>query len=270
MTFSLGPRATSAGYRLAAFESIGSTNAEAMSRARDGERGPMWFVTSEQTAGRGRRNRPWIAPRGNLASSILEIIDVSPSVAATLGFAAGIALETALRSASGKASPRTAGTEHMQFSLKWPNDVLAGSQKLAGILLEAEAVADNRLAVVVGIGTNVVAAPEGTPTPATSLTALGIDVGAEELFGALSDSWAEFRGIWDGGRGFGEIRRLWLERAAGLGQPVAVHTGAATVRGIFDTIDESGCMVVRTLDGRTVPISAGDVYFGAAASAGAA
>jgi BirA family transcriptional regulator, biotin operon repressor / biotin---[acetyl-CoA-carboxylase] ligase len=270
MPFSLGHRAISAGYRLAAFESIGSTNAEAMSRARAGECGPMWFVTSEQTAGRGRRNRPWIAPRGNLASSILEVIDVSPSIAATLGFAAGIALETALRKISGKASPNSAGTEHMKFSLKWPNDVLAGQQKLAGILLEAEAVADNRLAVVVGIGTNVVAAPEGTPTPATSLAALDIDASAEELFGALSDSWAEFRGGWDGGRGFGEIRRLWLERAAGLGQPVAVHTGAATIEGIFDTIDETGCMMVRTSGGTQIPISAGDVYFGAAASAGAA
>src|SRR5580693_5700143 len=203
MPFSLGPRAISAGYRLAAFESIGSTNAEAMARARDGERGPMWFVTSEQTAGRGRRNRPWIAPRGNLASSILEVIDVAPPVAATLGFAAGLALETALRNVSHKASPGTAGSEHMKFSLKWPNDVLAGSQKLAGILLEAETVPDNRLAVVVGIGTNVVAAPEGTPTPATSLAALGVHVGAEELFAVLSDSWVEFRGIWDNGRGFG-------------------------------------------------------------------
>jgi BirA family biotin operon repressor/biotin-[acetyl-CoA-carboxylase] ligase len=270
MPFSLGSRAISAGYRLAAFERIGSTNAEAMSRARDGERGPMWFVTSEQTAGRGRRNRAWIAPRGNLASSVLEVIEVAPSVAATLGFAAGIALETALRRVSLKASPNSAGTEHMQFSLKWPNDVLAGRHKLAGILLEAEAVADNRLAVVVGIGTNVVAAPEGTPTPATSLAALGVDAGAEELFGALSDSWAEFRGVWDAGRGFGEIRRLWLERAAGLGQPVAVHTGVSTIEGMFDTIDEAGCMVVRTADGTQVPISAGDVYFGAAASAGAA
>jgi BirA family transcriptional regulator, biotin operon repressor / biotin---[acetyl-CoA-carboxylase] ligase len=270
MTFSLGPRAASAGYRLAAFESIGSTNAEAMARARDGERGPMWFVTSEQTAGRGRRHRPWIAPRGNLASSILEVIDVSPSVAATLGFAAGLALETALRRVSIEASLRSAGSDDMKFSLKWPNDVMAGRQKLAGILLEAEAVADDRLAVVVGIGTNVVAAPEGTPTPATSLAALGVNIGAEELFGALSDAWAEFRGIWDNGRGFGEIRRLWLERAAGLGQPVAIHTGGSTVEGIFDTIDGSGCLIVRTSDGKRVPVAAGDVYFGSAASAGAA
>src|ERR1700704_350550 len=106
MLFSRGPRATSAGYRLAAFESIGSTNAEAMSRARDGERGPMWFVTSEAAARRGRRNPPWIPPRRNPPSSILEVIDAAPPVAATLGFAAGIALETALRNVSGKASPK--------------------------------------------------------------------------------------------------------------------------------------------------------------------
>src|SRR6202020_381469 len=137
MAFSLGPRATSAGYRLAAFDSIGSTNAEALSRARDGERGPIWFVTSQQTAGRGRRHRPWMAPRGNLASSVLEVIEVSPAVAATLGFAAGLALEAALQKVSVEASLRSAGLDDMKFSLKWPNDVLAGRHKPDGILLEA-------------------------------------------------------------------------------------------------------------------------------------
>lgn len=270
MPFTLGPRAISGGYRLAAFDKTGSTNAEAMARAREGERGPMWFVTSEQTAGRGRRHRPWVAPRGNLASSILEVIDVPPSVAATLGFAAGLALEAALQRVSVEASLRSAGSDDMKYQLKWPNDVLAGRRKLAGILLEAEAVADNRLAVVVGIGTNVVAAPEGTPTPATSLKALGVNISAEELFTELSDAWAEFRGLWDDGRGFGEIRRLWLERAHGLGQPVAVQAGATTVEGAFDTIDEQGCLIVRTADGQRVPVSAGDVYFGSAASVGTA
>src|SRR5712692_781246 len=236
MAFSLGPRASSAGYRLAGFDQIGSTNAEAMARARDGERGPIWFVTTEQTAGRGRRQRAWIAPRGNLASSILEVMDVQPATAATLGFAAGLALESALQKLSIEANLRR-GSDSLKFTLKWPNDVLAERQKLAGILLEAEAVAGNRLAVVVGIGTNVIAAPEATPTPATSLAALGVNIGAEELFAVLSDSWTEFRGIWDRGRGFGEIRRLWLERAAGLGQGVAIHSGGAIVEGTFDTVD---------------------------------
>src|ERR1700733_5125205 len=259
MAFTLGPRATSAGYRLESFDQIGSTNSEAMARARAGERGPMWFVTTEQTAGRGRRQRPWIAPKGNLASSILETVDVAPATAATLGFAAGLALEAALRGVAGPAA--------ISLSLKWPNDVLAGQAKLSGILLEAETVPGGSLAVVVGMGTNIVAAPGGTPTPATSLAALGVETSAEELFVGLSDSWAEGRGIWDGGKGFGEIRRRWLALAAGLGQPVSVHTGQATVSGIFDTIDDTGCMILRTLTGDRVPISAGDVHFGAAATA---
>src|SRR5512140_1978748 len=109
MAFTLGPRAISAGYRLAAFDQVGSTNAEAMERARKGERGPAWFVTSEQTAGRGRRHRAWIAPRGNLASSILEVLDVSPAVAATLGFAAGLSLDAAVRAVSIEAALRAGG-----------------------------------------------------------------------------------------------------------------------------------------------------------------
>jgi BirA family biotin operon repressor/biotin-[acetyl-CoA-carboxylase] ligase len=123
---------------------------------------------------------------------------------------------------------------------------------------------------VAGIGTNIIAAPEGTPTPATSLAALGVHVGAEELFAALADAWVEFRGIWDNGRGFGEIRKLWLERAFGLGEPIAIQTGTTKVEGTFDTIDDTGCLIVRTADGRRTPITAGEVYFGTAASVGAA
>src|SRR5579871_5608283 len=121
MAFTLGPRAISAGYRLASFDQVGSTNSEAMARANAGERGPMWFATTEQTAGRGRRHRPWIAPRGNLAASVLETVDVAPAIAATLGFAAGVALATALQA--------EAGSSRVAFSLKWPNDVLAGQAK---------------------------------------------------------------------------------------------------------------------------------------------
>jgi BirA family biotin operon repressor/biotin-[acetyl-CoA-carboxylase] ligase len=259
MSFALGPRAISAGYRLEAFDQIGSTNTIAMARARTGERGPMWFVTAEQTAGRGRRHRPWIAPRGNLAASILETVEVTPAIAATLGFAAGLALEAALRAVSGRETV---------YSLKWPNDVLAGGAKLAGILLETEAASEGGLAVVVGMGTNVIAAPHDTPAPAISLKALGLEVNAEALFAALSDSWVQFRGIWEDGRGFAEIRRRWLALAAGLGQPVAINTGNATVSGTFETIDEQGCMIVGTPSEGLIPISAGDVHFGIAASAG--
>ncbi|WLB58208.1 biotin--[acetyl-CoA-carboxylase] ligase [Bradyrhizobium sp. 521_C7_N1_3] len=268
MGFALGPRALSAGYKLAAFERTGSTNTDAIERARAGEPGPMWFVTSDQTAGRGRRQRAWIAPKGNLAASVLEVLDIAPAVAATIGFAAGLAEEAALEKVSLEAALRL-GPDRPRYALKWPNDVLAGGKKLVGIGLEAEAVGD-RLAVVVGIGTNVVAAPEGTPTPAVSLAALGVQISAEELFSALSDAWVEFLGIWDNGRGFAEIRKLWLARACGLGERVAINTGTMTLEGIFDTIDDTGCLIVRTVDGRRLPVAAGEVFFGSAASVGAA
>lgn len=269
MAFALGPRARAQSTRLEAFDSIGSTNAEAMIRARQGERGPLWLVTDQQTAGRGRRQRAWISPRGNLAATILEAIDVQPAVAATLGFAAGLALEAALQAVSLESRMRSGGSINTTFLLKWPNDVLAGREKLSGILLEAETVGGS-LAVAVGMGTNVVSAPEGTPYPATSLATLGISVGAEDLFMALSDAWAEYRGIWDNGRGFSDIRRLWLERAAGLGEAVSIQSGSGSVEGIFETIDDAGCLIIASRDGKRTPIAAGDVHFGSARSSGVA
>lgn len=268
MGFALGPHAIAAGYKLAALERTGSTNADAIESARAGERGPIWFVTAEQTAGRGRRQRAWVSPRGNLAASVLEVVDVAPAVAATIGFAAGLAEEAALEKVSIEAALRL-GPDRPRYTLKWPNDVLANGKKLVGIGLEAEAVGD-RLAIVVGIGTNIVAAPEGTPTPAVSLAALGVQISAEELFSALTDAWVEFRGIWDNGRGFAEIRKLWLERAARLGEPIAIHTGTMVLEGILDTIDDTGCLIVRTAEGRRVPIAAGEVFFGPVRSVGAA
>lgn len=270
MTFSLGPRAAAAGYRLMAFDQAGSTNTEAMAHARQGGAGSAWFVTTLQTAGRGRRQRAWVAPRGNLASSVLEIMNITPAVAATMSFAFGLAHERALQRVSMEANLRLGGSNQLQYLLKWPNDVLVGGQKLCGLLVEAEAMTDGRLAVVAGIGTNIVAAPEGTPTPAISLAALGVHVSAEELFAAQSDAWVEFRSIWDNGRGFADIRKLWLERAYGVGGPVAIQTGTATLEGTFDTIDDTGCLIVRTADGRRMPVTAGEVFFGTAASMGAA
>lgn len=265
MNISLGSRAASAGYKLAVFDEAGSTNTEAMAHARNGERGPMWFVTTLQTAGKGRRQRPWIAPRGNLASSVLEVLNVTPAVAATMSFAFGLAHAQALRRVSMEANMRLAGQDQLQYLLKWPNDIMVGERKLCGLLVEAEAVGTG-LAVVAGIGTNIVAAPEGTPTPATSLSALGVQVGAAELFAALSDAWVEMSGIWNNGRGFADIRKLWLDQAYGLGERVAIQNGAVTVEGVFDTLDEAGCLIIRTAGGARVPISAGEVYYGSAAS----
>ena len=259
MAFALGARAAAAGYRLTAFDSIGSTNAEALIEARAGAPGRAWYVTDDQTAGRGRRNRTWSAPAGNLASSVLEMMQVQPVIAATLGFVAGLAIHRALAEALADAASH-------RIKLKWPNDVLAGDAKLVGILLEAETLASGELAVVAGIGTNIVASPTDTPYAATSLAGLGAQTDAAAVFAGLSDAWTDYFDQWDGGRGFPDIREQWLNRAAGIGGPVSVHGGGRTVDGTFETIDNTGCMIIATSDGRRVPVAAGEVFFGDAAS----
>ncbi len=269
--FALGPGAASSGTRLEAFDSIESTNSEALTRIRAGERGPLWLVTSHQTAGRGRRERAWLSPPGNLAASVIQTVDVAPATAATLSFTAALALDTALQRLSTETMMRQAigGKSFAKsFALKWPNDVLFGGAKIAGILLETDKTPDG-LGIVIGTGVNIVAAPEGTPYPATSLAAQGFTSSAGDVFTALTDGWAKFFALWDNGRGFPKIRDLWLDRAAGLGEPVTIRNGESKVSGIFETIDNSGCLVLKEIDGKRVSIAAGDVHFGAVSSAGA-
>lgn len=276
MTFALGPGAQAAGYRLAAYDTIGSTNAEAMARAHAGDPGRLWIVSGEQTAGRGRRGRAWATERGNLAASLLSVFDPAPEVPATLGFVAGLALIDALQAAAAtlRLSPALdggslAGEVRGRFALKWPNDLLLDGAKLAGILLEGVAVAPGRQAIVVGIGVNVRQAPAGTPYAATSLAEAGVAVTAEALFSALAEAWVGYAKIWQEGRGFAAIRDAWLARAAGLGAPIAIDMGGSMRRGTFETIDESGRLVVRGRDGTMDTITAGDVHFGVAMTAGA-
>lgn len=259
--FRLPLEAEAAGFRLAAFETLnGSTNTEALERGRTGDAGPLWVVTDNQLGGRGRRNRAWIAPRGNLAASLLLTTEVSIAAAATLGFVAGVALERAI--------VRTAPYLRHRISLKWPNDILADGAKLSGILLESEPLDDRRRLVVVGIGVNVVAAPEGLPYPAVSLASLGAGVAAPDLFAALTEEWRIAAALWDEGRGMGAIRDLWLDRAVGRGAPISVQTPDGVLGGVFETIDDLGRLIMQRADGTEVVIAAGEVHFGMLATHG--
>jgi BirA family biotin operon repressor/biotin-[acetyl-CoA-carboxylase] ligase len=273
MGFSLAPTASAAGYRLEAFDTVGSTNALALERAREADPGRLWLVARRQETGRGRRGRVWATPEGNLAATLLLVPDCELRHAATLGFVAGLALADALAAAAPDVrlgigvdgGDLAAGRG--RFALKWPNDVLAGGAKLSGILLESALLDDDRFALAVGIGVNVVAHPDDTPYPATSLAALGSSCDAARLFLALSDAWVENERLWANGRGLSAIRARWLEKAAGLGSEVAVRIDGEVVRGIFETIDEECRFVIRKQDGACVTVAAGDVHFGAVASA---
>jgi BirA family biotin operon repressor/biotin-[acetyl-CoA-carboxylase] ligase len=271
--FSLAPTAAFDGYRLEAHDTVGSTNALALERVRQGDPGRLWVVARHQQSGRGRRGRAWQTPSGNLAATLLWVGGGELRLAATLGFVAGLALSDALAAVVPKGRIGVGidggGQGTSRFTLKWPNDVLADGAKLAGILLESALLGAGRYALAIGIGVNVVAHPDGLPYPATSLAALGATADAETLFLALSDAWAANARAWDDGRGLAGIRSRWLGRAAGLGSDVAVQVDGNVVRGVFETIDDDCCFVIRGRGGEVVRIAAGDVHFGAVASAGA-
>jgi BirA family biotin operon repressor/biotin-[acetyl-CoA-carboxylase] ligase len=260
MSFELGAAAREAGHDLVAYDTVGSTNAEAMRLAREG-RAPIWVAARAQTEGRGRRGRVWETARGNLAASFAHVTAADPATAATLGFVAGLALEQALRETAASLSPRTARPE-----LKWPNDLVVDGKKLAGILLEADQLPEGRLAVAVGVGVNVVAAPAGLPYPAVSLAERGDSTTAEELFQALAENFVTWLDTWAEGAGLPAIRKAWMARAAGLGSQVEVSMGTRVLRGRFESLDERGRLVLRAPTGVATAVSAGDVYFGPAAS----
>lgn len=268
--FWLGPKAVSRGFRLHGYDTVGSTSTEAAKAAQAGDVGDVWFCALQQTAGRGRRGRPWQSPHGNMAASLLIVPDADPAIAATLGFVAGVALNRALGEILPAGTVKTGidGADHAggRVALKWPNDVLADGAKLAGILLEAQKRPDGSMAIVIGMGVNVVAAPEGLPYPATSLHALGLDVTAGTVFAALSDAWVDAIEAWDRGRGIPRILEQWRQSAAGIGAEVAVNRDGDVVRGIFETIDEAGRLIVRANDNSRIAITAGDVHFGTTAS----
>ncbi len=271
MTFQLAASAVRNGYRLESHEVVGSTNALALDRARNGDAGRLWIAARRQEEGRGRRGRSWATPEGNLAATLLLRLRGVEQPAA-LGFVAGLSLADALNMVAPgldvSVGADGGGTKTERFTLKWPNDVLADGGKLAGILLESLSLPSGEMAIAVGLGINVVAYPEDTPYPATSLIALGVKADAGTLFTALSDAWTVNAALWAEGSGLDAVREKWLSRAAGLGSKVAIRIDGAVVRGTFETIDSHCRLVLREESGRERLITAGDVHFGAVASAG--
>jgi BirA family biotin operon repressor/biotin-[acetyl-CoA-carboxylase] ligase len=245
----LDPTAAAAGVRLITHEAVGSTNAEALALARAGERGPLWIVAKHQSAGRGRRGRTWVSEPGNLYASLLLTDPSPPERAAELSFVAALALHDAI----GGRIPGLAA----RLALKWPNDLLIDRNKFAGILIEGEGAA-----VVVGIGVNCAHHPTGTDVPATDLATAGVRTTPESLFAPLSAAMVSRLAQWDRGAGFAAIRADWLARAAGLSRPIAVALPEGRRDGVFEGIDERGCLVLRLADGTMLAIAAGDVLIG--------
>jgi BirA family biotin operon repressor/biotin-[acetyl-CoA-carboxylase] ligase len=245
----LDPRASAAGVRLIAHDQLGSTNAEALSLARRGERGPLWVTAGRQSAGRGRRGRAWKSERGNLYASLL-LTDPAPAAHwPELSFVASLAVHDAVAEVANALRP--------QLSIKWPNDLLLAGAKFAGILIEGEGAEEG--AVAVGIGVNCATHPADTDYPATDLAAAGAAVAPETLFAALSVKMPGRLAQWHGGEGFSTIRADWFARAAGVGEEIRVRLADREIAGRFEALDPAGRLVLVMADGNSEAIAAGDV-----------
>lgn len=242
------------GYRREHHDSLASTNARALAAARGGAAGGLWVTAGEQTAGRGRRGRGWTTGAGNLAASLLLIDPAPRELAATVSFVTALALHQAVVDVAGPVAAE-------RLALKWPNDLLLDRTKVAGILVEGEALASGAFAVVIGIGVNCVSHPDLTAGQAAAdLTGRGLPVDAEALFSRLAVRMDEEIARWDRGRGFAAVRAAWLARAAGVGEPILVNLATGPIEGRFEALDPSGQLVLLRKDGQRQSIGAGDVF----------
>ena len=241
-----------AGYRLATYDTLASTNAEALTRARAGERGPLWIVAAAA-------DRPAAAAaamngcrRPAISTQLLLLTDpAAPECAPQLSFVSALALHDAIVERAPELSAALA--------LKWPNDVLCGGAKLAGILIEGERAA-NALAVAIGIGVNCQNHPAATPYPVTDLRAAGANVAAASLFETLSATMLKRLRLWRRGAGFADIRSDWTARGAGMGGDMRVKLLDREIFGHSEGLDERGRLLLRVADGSVQTIAAGEVF----------
>jgi BirA family biotin operon repressor/biotin-[acetyl-CoA-carboxylase] ligase len=213
----------------------GSTNDDVATLARDGASEGLWLRAERQTGGKGRLGRAWQSPAGNLHASTLVRLQPGDPPAPTLALVAAVALHEAVRPHAHAAR------------IKWPNDLLVGGAKLAGILLERQGDA-----VIVGFGVNLAHHPEHLGRPATSLDP---PVAADAFLERLAAIFQAWLGRWRV-EGFAPIRAAWLAAA----HPIGTALTASDARGTFEGLDESGALRLRLEDGALRILHAGDIF----------
>jgi BirA family biotin operon repressor/biotin-[acetyl-CoA-carboxylase] ligase len=225
----------------------GSTNVDLLEAAQAGAAEGLVLVAEEQTAGRGRLGRSWSAPPGAglIFSVLLRPSEVPPTRLGWLPLLTGVTVATAVRDQAG-----------LPASLKWPNDVLVGERKLAGILAEAHGDA-----VVVGVGLNVTLSRAELPVPAATSLLLEDAASTDRaaLLAAILAELAHRYQAWRTNPDGAELRADYLRWCATIGREVRAELpGGAVLTGTATDVDDAGRLVLRT-PGGLVPVGAGDV-----------
>ncbi|MFN2497467.1 MAG: biotin--[acetyl-CoA-carboxylase] ligase [Pyrinomonadaceae bacterium] len=234
------------------FDSLPSTNLEALKRAREGAAEGLCVVAGEQTAGRGRRKRRWVSPRGaGLYFSIVLRPQFEPSMWPLLTLMAAIAVHDALLAEC-----------QLETDIKWPNDILVGEKKLCGILAETVDTVSGR-AVVVGIGINLTqrAFPPELETIAMSVeAATSANPELESVLKTLIGTLVKYYKVLNEADGSAEIIRSWCTRSSYCqGRLVRVTDGNETFVGTTHGLERDGALRVETDNGEIKVLRAGDV-----------
>jgi BirA family biotin operon repressor/biotin-[acetyl-CoA-carboxylase] ligase len=190
---------------------------------------------------------------GNLYASLLQALACSPAVVHQVSLVAGVAVSDAICAVAGE--KRISG-----LRLKWPNDVLIGEAKCAGILAESQ-MGDRRpeVVAVIGIGINLVSHPSDPRRATTSLAAHGVEATPAHVLAALAHSMQHWLGVWDNGAGFARVRAAWLERGGKEGESLAVDTGKEKIAGTFLDLDADGALLMQDGHGARRRVTFGDV-----------
>jgi BirA family biotin operon repressor/biotin-[acetyl-CoA-carboxylase] ligase len=232
-----------------------STNSDAMRLALKDEPLPLWVMADRQTAGRGRSGRSWISPPGNLYASLAFCCAAPLEKASQLSLIAGIALIDAIRSNT-QLAPDT------RLRLKWPNDVLIGSAKTGGILVDSTTARGSPgFLAILGFGVNIATSPNDLGRAATALGRHGKPAAPLVLLKALDEQILSWFGRWDAGANFSAVRHAWLERAGFVGEAITINTIHGPISGTYQGLSETGALRAE-VDGSIREFNHGDVTLG--------
>jgi BirA family biotin operon repressor/biotin-[acetyl-CoA-carboxylase] ligase len=235
------------------FQETSSTNDVVERLARDGVGEGVVVFAESQNKGRGRLGRSWLSPaRKGLWFSILLRPDLRPQAATQVTVAASTALARSIRAQTG-----------LEAEIKWPNDILVRGKKVSGILTELSAELDHINHIILGIGVDVNLNTSDFPAElrktATSLKMeTGRNVDRPELAATiLRELDVEYARI--GRRQFSKVCEEWQQLCSTLGRNVTIRVGERAVRGLAESLDEDGALLLRTQHGLLERITGGDV-----------
>ncbi len=230
---------------------VDSTNEEAKRNAKDID-GDTVFWSDMQSSGRGRLGRDWVSEEGNLFYSLFLRPNCTLAKASQLSFVAAVAVRDAIAELYPKRD---------DINLKWPNDILFGKKKVAGILLESASSGDTPDWVFVGVGVNIASYTKDVRWPASCLTSFGVDDISVSRMLELNLHYLDFwLNIWEKD-GFQPIYEEWIKHAAHIDKMISVSSSGGDVKAICRGMNKDGGLLLELEDGTTMSIAVGEVYF---------